>query len=510
MTSMKDKNVTKRIKFDKVFWVGRHPRFISRRTGKPLVSPLGRMPSSLIKLMTNEYGWEEVTDFEDDFRLPIFTFCGRNPTVDFYPIKCQGETSISLINDLYTSAFNNKDINMCNEETDLKESDTKEVSVNSKEINMVSSLNYQLNESHYISQLPSKITEHVDCKLRLWKHLKRAYHDSECTLMNTDVDRYTKFIEKNIPLPFTFEWNELKLTIENNINYNGLNDSSKGFVWFVKHKNGVKGQAVHVFKDLISAYEWLLKVNKKSRKQRIEPDRNTVHTSCLTPADNYVIQQEVYPPLILNHHKFVIRAHVLLTLDKPNDSSKFNDNVYLNKNMICLEYGEEVNDEMKTTPDELDPSQYISSSGKMSSRPKPYLISGNIYNKIFSQMIDIVSIVHRHVHLEYMIPPIMEDHHDITTEISCNGASTKRNDTNGNVSNLHHYHLFGYDFMVTKEFKLVLLEVNANPAIASGTMTSVPKDIYHQLLLDVLNLVVLPFTNGVKNELGNFVSCIDN
>ena len=513
MTSMKDDSVSNLTKFHKVFWVGRHPRFISQRTGKPLVSPLGRMPSSLMKLMTQEYGWEEIKNFEDDFRLPIITFCGRRPTDDFYPTKYPAEKSDITSNDLYALAYDTNDCNMCNEEIELKESNAKEVSVNinTKQNNIVAHPNHRMNESHYISQLTSKITEHVDCKLRLWKHLKRAYHDYEGTLMNPYVDRYTKFLEKNIPFPFTLQWDDLKMIVETNFNYTGLNNPSKPLVWFVKHKNGVKGQAVHVFKDLNTAYEWLLQINKKATKPNIKPDTNAIQKSCLTPADDYVIQQEVHPPMILNNHKFVIRAHVLLTLDNLNDRTIFNDNVYLNKNMICLEYGDELDDESKTTSVELDPSQYISSCGKKNSRLNPYLISGNLYSKIFPQMVDIVSVIHRHVHLECMIPSIAEiQNNNLITEKSCKGAITRRNSSNETISNLHHYHLFGYDFMVTKEFKLVLLEVNANPAIASGTMKDVPKNVYHQLLLDVLNLVVLPVTNGAKKELGDFVSCIDN
>ena len=63
--------------------------------------------------------------------------------------------------------------------------------------------------------------------------------------------------------------------------------------------------------------------------------------------------------------------------------------------------------------------------------------------------------------------------------------------------------------MVTKDTKLVLMEVNANPAIASGTMYNVPKEVYHQLLLDVLKIVILPVTNGAMKDTGNFHSCIE-
>ena len=82
------------------------------------------------------------------------------------------------------------------------------------------------------------ITEHVDCKLMLWKHLKRAYIDFDIHADNI-MEIYNKFVKKPIPLPFTLEVEELQMIIENNVKVHGLNDCPKDFVWFVKHKSGV-------------------------------------------------------------------------------------------------------------------------------------------------------------------------------------------------------------------------------------------------------------------------------
>ena len=226
--------------------------------------------------------------------------------------------------------------------------------------------------------------------------------------------------------------------------------------------------------------------------------------------ENYIIQQEVYPPMILNNHKFVIRAHVLLTLDNLKDNLSVHNNVYINKTIICLEYGNEHQQETKTTNDNFDFNNYISSNSKIRSNPKPYVMSGDMYTKLFPQMIDIVSTIHHQIHLKHMIPSIIEYYNCIKINDFCaDDETTKIDNFDVSFSKLHYYHLFGYDFMVTKDAKLVLLEVNANPAIASGTMSNVPKEVYHQLLLDVLKIVVFPVTNGATKETGNFLSCIE-
>ena len=136
------------------------------------------------------------------------------------------------------------------------------------------------------------------------------------------------------------------------------------------------------------------------------------------------------------------------------------------------------------------------------------LISGELYDKIFPQMTEIVRSVHCHIHKEHIIGSILKENKDKSnTTTHCGTTTSNESNLCNMISNLHHYHLFGYDFMVTSDYKVMLLEINANPAIASGTMVDVPNEIYHQLMLDVLKLVVLPITNGEIKETGNFFSC---
>ncbi len=52
---------------------------------------------------------------------------------------------------------------------------------------------------------------------------------------------------------------------------------------------------------------------------------------------------------------------------------------------------------------------------------------------------------------------------------------------------------------------LPCLQVNAYPAIASGTMAGVDRQVFTDLLQDLLTLVVLPVTDGAAPEPGGFV-----
>lgn len=52
--------------------------------------------------------------------------------------------------------------------------------------------------------------------------------------------------------------------------------------------------------------------------------------------------------------------------------------------------------------------------------------------------------------------------------------------------------------------QLNLLEVNAFPAICSGTMTDVPAQVYTRLVRDIITLAVLPALGAQSPEPGGF------
>lgn len=67
------------------------------------------------------------------------------------------------------------------------------------------------------------------------------------------------------------------------------------------------------------------------------------------------------------------------------------------------------------------------------------------------------------------------------------------------------YHLFGFDCIVDTSSRVLLLEVNSYPAIASGTMAGVDVAVYTRLMHDMLTLLVLPLTEGVVSYPAGFV-----
>ena len=55
------------------------------------------------------------------------------------------------------------------------------------------------------------------------------------------------------------------------------------------------------------------------------------------------------------------------------------------------------------------------------------------------------------------------------------------------------FELLGYDFLVDEDFRLWLLEVNQNPYL--GTPNQYISTLMPQMIKDMMNLVVDPFTN---------------
>mmetsp|Transcript_17975 Transcript_17975/g.27827 ORF Transcript_17975/g.27827 Transcript_17975/m.27827 type:complete len:133 (-) Transcript_17975:1238-1636(-) len=72
------------------------------------------------------------------------------------------------------------------------------------------------------------------------------------------------------------------------------------------------------------------------------------------------------------------------------------------------------------------------------------------------------------------------------------------------------YHLFGFDVICDAEDQVWLLEVNSYPAIASGTMTGVPTRVYNRLISDLVAKVVLPSSDGHKDDSRGGFICLDD
>ena len=325
----------------KVFWKGRH-RLLKDKSGKPLTSPLGRLPSSVLAWLCSRYGWSEIT--LDNPTLPLFAFANKN-CGDF--ATC-GST---------------------------------------------------------ICQLPEEYYARVDDKLAL-----------TLLLANSTTDL----------MPPTLEANDLVATAN-------TEDYDKESVWFVKHRYGVKGRAVYLFKGLVAAQTWL-----------------DTHT---TNKKDFIVQQEVIP-LLLNKRRFTIRAHVLFTT--------LPEAVYIHKDCICLPHKTEY------TPGSVDKTVQISSFNNNTGKVFLLADTSELHEKIFPRLVSNVSEVHKVVR-EQIVPA-----------------------TNPNNQRQLHYHLFGYDYAVDWNVQPKLLEINAFPALGTGTMSGVPAKVFNDLLKDLIRVVVLP------------------
>ena len=260
-----------------------------------------------------------------------------------------------------------------------------------------------------ISQLQQENYCHVDDKVTLTQHVCRAE------------------MARNV-MPLSFESKDVAALIEKG------DFCCSDSVWFVKHRLGVKGKAVHIFKGLSEAQKWL-----------------DAHPGI---AQDFVVQREVTPWLI-DGRKFVIRVHALLTT--------LPEKVYVHEQCICIVHEEEY------VPFSTDNNMQISSAQKPR---KVFLLAEDreLHDTVFSQLLSSVNQVHHLVRCQ------------ILPRASENGGS---------------YHLFGYDFAVNSTGQAKLLEINAFPAIGTGTMAAVPAQLFTDLLQDVIKVVVLPvMSNG--------------
>lgn len=322
--------------------------------------------------------------------------------------------------------------------------------------------------------------------------------------------------------------------------------------WFLKHRHGVKGQAVYCFTDLQALLSRLSALSARSRR-------------------DFVVQQGV-PPLLLpsaGGRAFVLRAHILLLLlpAQPSVDGAFEASVphharaFVHRDVIVLEHAR------RYDPGCAERAVHISSCG--SGHPQPYLLpqlglegSGSdassdslegrrgVDGRLDEQEVaaGACSPPPLQAPLEQpgaggftpTQPPLPEQQQQqqlrggqrvgqpqpppqqpqqLATELQrrlwaqlCSAAcASLRAGAAGGLLPADpdpaatFYQLFGYDFAVDPGGRAWLLEVNAYPAIASGTMRLVDGGVYTGLVGDLLGLVVLPATDGTPPAPGGFV-----
>ena len=191
---------------------------------------------------------------------------------------------------------------------------------------------------------------------------------------------------------------------------------------------------------------------------------------------DYIIQKEIKPLLTTDGKKFAIRAHVAIILN--NDKYEFQ--TWFHKQCIVLpnaKYYDPHNIKDKTI--------HIQNIGKK--LPKACLLD-NAYCLSMKKNVD--DIYQQMFNITYKVFKC------VTDDIMMFQRNCSKNDIMGK-----YYHIFGFDFMIDKDENVLLLEINAFPAIGNGTMTHVDKNIFTDLIKDLMSVI---FSTVRNNKYGSF------
>ena len=232
-------------------------------------------------------------------------------------------------------------------------------------------------------------------------------------------------------------------------------EAEDGRLYFLKHRLGVKGQAVTPLRER-ALLDWL----------EVQPRRE----------GDFVVQREVPPALSRDGHKFVMRCHVLVACRVSAPPA-----AWLHGDVIVLTQA------VPYSHDADNKAAHISQCGRH--HPPPKLLSelGNEHPGASPGLPP---------RLQYLVSrTIAAAAPDLIPEERCPRATL--------------YSLMGFDVALDAHGSPQLLEVNAYPAIADGTMSKVPSSVYTRLVRDVVSLLVLPALEGVAPVAGGFISLPD-
>jgi hypothetical protein len=207
-------------------------------------------------------------------------------------------------------------------------------------------------------------------------------------------------------------------------------------VWFVKHRLGAKG---------LSVYPHIERSTLDAQLQKILQGNG----------DHWIVQLGV-PPCLQGGRAFCLRVHVLFACrgaGRPYEG-------YMHEDVIVLQHSREY-------ARCRDAAAHVQQLGR--SHPPPQLLhafDAELGRACFPRLREIS----RHV-LAAQLP-----------------LASRSNATQSGVL----YALFGLDFAIDVCGRAMLLEVNAFPAIRTGSMKAVSNDVFSRLVSDLLGLLVLP------------------
>lgn len=278
-------------------------------------------------------------------------------------------------------------------------------------------------------------------------------------------------------------------------------------LWFLKHRHGVKGKSVYVFESLPALL------------RRIQ----SMDSSGGAPSQHFMVQRGVAPLLLPDRRKFTLRAHVLLLLDNGEQAQQQQQaaqpqraalRAWVHEDVIATPHAKptEVQDAAGAAPAaaEADAGVHVSSHGR--GHPQPFLLP-QLALQLAQQSSDSAAALQQDLWRQVCS----------TSRAAVEAAAPRGLVPPGADPAAVLYHLWAFDFAVgvaeggpaaggpaagaaqaagaardaePLRPRVWLLEANAYPAIASGTMSAVPRSVYTRLVGDLLGLVVLPALGG--------------
>ena len=207
-------------------------------------------------------------------------------------------------------------------------------------------------------------------------------------------------------------------------------------VWYVKHRLGAKGQSV---------YPHIERGTLEAQLRKILP----------VNGDQWIVQLGV-PPCLRDGRAFCLRVHVLFTCrgaGRPYEG-------YIHEDVIVLMHSREY-EHCK------DAAAHVQQLGR--SHPPPKLLH------LWDAELERACIPRLHATSRHALAALVP-------------LASRSNAIQSGVL----YALFGFDFAIDAGCNAMLLEVNAFPAIRTGSMKAVAQSVFSRLTSDLLGLLVLP------------------
>ncbi|KAJ1471844.1 hypothetical protein T484DRAFT_1915691 [Baffinella frigidus] len=254
-------------------------------------------------------------------------------------------------------------------------------------------------------------------------------------------------------------------------------------LWFVKHRRGVKGQAVYPLEA----------ANVPSHINRIPPESRA----------DYILQRGIGgqggapgcsgAAHLIEGRKWCMRLHVLEVASR-DERYPAEARMYLHRDIIALPH---------SAP--LPPSLNAPTSPAVAVTSRDPALAARLWPALASLVADTLHAFRLRSSLLSAAPPgppgaraeggaaeVCLEPPRSRAEGGGGGAASPEETASKEVVRPQLYHLFGFDVIIDAAEQVWLLEVNSYPAIHSGTMSSVDADVYTTLIRDILSLLVLP------------------